>query len=90
MKEILDLFIKDDVYNNDIIYIFEFENGDIFKTIYFGERESEVNPLTGEDDSYYAFDFEIIEVIRNSTQQYDVGSLIQVSKYNYPSKIKKA
>ena len=88
-KQLLSIFYNNDIPNEDGKYIFEMENGDIFKVEYYGEGISEINPLTGEDDSFYSIDFLIIDVINDSSEQYCKDAIIEISKYNYPKKIKK-
>ena len=83
-KKLLAVFYNGDIPKEDGKYIFEMENGDIFKVEYYGEGISEINPLTGEDDSFYAIDFLIIDVITDSSNQYCKDAIIEISKYNFP------
>jgi len=87
--KLFDIFISNDVYNNDITYKFIMESGDILIAKYDGEGESEINPITGDDDSYYGFVFRIINVVNDSSGNYCDNSLIEISKYNYPIVIEK-
>lgn len=68
-------------------YIITFENGDEFLVEFYGEGESEINPLTGEDDYYWGIVYHIIKAIKNVTDIYCDDSLIELSKYNFPIRI---
>lgn len=87
--KIFERFINDDIYHNDITYEFTMKSGDVFIVKYDGEGESEINPITGEDDYYYGFVFYIIKVLKDLSDNYCDGALIEISKYDFPVEIKK-
>ncbi len=88
-KELFSVFMTNEIFDENAKYIVEMENNDIFLIEYYGEGESEINPLTQEDDYFYAVDFLILEVIENKTKIYKKNSIIEISKYIFPIKIKK-
>lgn len=88
-KKLFEIFIKDDVYNNDILYEFTMKSGDVFEVKYDGEGESEINPINGEDDEYYGFVFHIIKLIKDCSGNFCEDALVEISKYDYPIEIKK-
>lgn len=63
------------------------ESGDQFLIEIHGEGESEINPLTGEDDYYWGIVYRVKKVLNNVTNNYCDDSLIEISKYNFPVKI---
>ena len=88
-KELFKPLFYNGEINEESKYIITFENGDEFLVEIHGEGESEINPLTGEDDYYWGIVYHIIKVINNVTNDYCEDSLIELSKYNFPIKIKK-
>ena len=88
-KKLFERFIKDDVYNNSITYRFYMGSGDIFVVEYDGEGESELNPFSGEEDNYYGFVFHILKVENDSSGNYCDDALLEISKYDYPTKIER-
>ena len=82
-KHLFNIFDRDEDYK----YLFKFSNGDEFIVEYDGEGESEINPLTGEDDDYWGLVFHILEVRNNVTDNYCVDALIEISRIFYPELI---
>jgi hypothetical protein len=88
-RELLSVFYVDNKVDENGVYIFEMGYGDSFKVEYYGQGVSDINPLTGEDESFYAMDFLILEMIKDESGNYCKDAVIEISKYNYPIKITK-
>lgn len=88
-KMLFKRFIDDDVYNNEIVYRFYMSSGDVFVVEYDGEGESEINPVTGEDDDYYGFVFHINKVEKDVSGHYCDDAFVEISKYDFPLKIER-
>lgn len=88
-KKLFEIFFHDDVYNNNVLYEFTMKSGDVFIVEYDGEGESEINPITGEDDNYYGLVFHINKVVKDCSGNYCDDALVEISKYDYPIEIKK-
>lgn len=86
-KKLYEPFFTNGKLDEDSKYEITMESGDCFLIEFHGEGESEINPLTGEDDYYWGIVYHVIKVLNNVTDNYCDDSLIEISKYNFPKKI---
>lgn len=88
-RKLFEPFFTDGILDENSKYEITMDSGDEFLIEINGEGESEINPLTGEDDYYWGIVYHIIKVQKNVTNKYCDDSLIEISKYNFPKSIMK-
>ena len=88
-RKLFEPFYCNGELDENSIFDITMESGDEFLVELSGEGESEINPLTGEDDYYWGLVYHVLKVINNVTNDYCDDSLIEISKYNFPINITK-